>query len=162
VRIVVSRVACPRSSPTPCSPPRRRGAGALGVNIHFIDAREGELDMLKAGGFRVVRMDFAWEGTEKAKAVYDFTGYDRLVKSLDAHGLQPLFILDYRNPLYDEGLSPYTDAGRTAFANWAGAAAAHYKGHKVLWEMYNEPNGGFWTPKADVQSYIKLAWTSTF
>ncbi|BCM92542.1 hypothetical protein IAD21_04424 [Abditibacteriota bacterium] len=130
---------------------------ALGVNIHFTDAREGELKMLADGGFRVIRMDFGWSSTEKAKGVYDFSAFDRLVKGLDAHKLQPLFILDYSNPLYDEGLSPYSDSGRTAFANWAGAAAAHFKGHKVLWEMYNEPNGGFWKPKADVQSYIKLA-----
>ncbi len=130
---------------------------ALGVNIHFTDAREGELEMLAAGGFRVARMDFAWDSTEKTKGVYDFSAYDRLVKGLEAHQVQGLFILDYSNPLYDEGLSPYSDAGRMAFANWAGAAAKHFKGHKILWEMYNEPNGGFWRPKADVQSYIKLA-----
>ncbi|RYX82233.1 hypothetical protein EON83_20435 [bacterium] len=148
--------AQPQKGPHPALP-SVTVPGALGVNIHFTDAREGELEMLKAGGFRVIRMDFAWGATEKAKGVYDFSAYDRLIKSLDTHKLQPLFILDYSNELYDEGLSPYTDAGRTAFANWAGAAAKHFKGHKVLWEMYNEPNGGFWKPLAKVEDYIKLA-----
>ena len=27
----------------------------------------------------------------------------------------------------------------------------------LLWEMYNEPNIGFWTPKPDVRQYVKLA-----
>ena len=149
----------PGSTPKPHPAiPTLEVPGALGVNIHFTDAREGELEMMEAGGFRVARMDFAWSGTEKAKGVYDFLAYDRLIKGLEAHHIQPLFILDYANDLYDEGLAPHTEAGRAAFAKWAASAAAHFKGHKVLWEMYNEPNGdGFWKPKENVNDYIQLA-----
>src|SRR5206468_2517289 len=36
----------------------------LGVNIHFTDARPGELEMLAAAGFKFVRMDFDWARIE--------------------------------------------------------------------------------------------------
>ena len=41
--------------------------------------------------------------------------------------------------------------GRKAFARWAAAAARHFQGRGILWEVYNEPNTKFWKPKADVQ-----------
>ena len=53
------------------------------MNIHFTDPRPGEMEMLAAAGFRWVRMDFAWEGTEREKGKYDFSAYDRLMSALD-------------------------------------------------------------------------------
>lgn len=129
----------------------------LGVNIHFTDPRPGEMKMLAEAGFRWVRMDLAWNGTEREKGKYDFAAYDRLMEALKPHGIRALFILDYSNPHYDNGLSPHSDEGRRAFARWAAAAAQHFKGRGVLWEMYNEPNIFFWRPKPDVNQYVKLA-----
>jgi hypothetical protein len=55
-------------------------------------------------------------------------------------------------------LAPYSDEGRAAFARWAVAAARHFCGKRVLWEIWNEPNSGdFWRPKANVDRYIALA-----
>lgn len=138
----------------PSLPALRVPQGA-GVNIHFTDAKPGEMKML-SGAFRIVRMDFFWAGIEKEKGVYDFSHYDRLMKSLDEHKVRALFILDYGNPLYDQGLSPYTDEGRAAFARWVAAAARHFKGRGILWELFNEPNISFWKPKPNVADYIKL------
>jgi hypothetical protein len=129
----------------------------LGVNIHFTDAQPGEMDMLAAGGSRIVRMDFAWGGTEREKGRYDFSAYDRLMMALEPRGIRALFILDYSNKLYDNDLSPCSDEGRAAFARWAAAAAVHFQGRGILWEMYNEPNIFFWRPKPDVAQYAKLA-----
>ncbi len=129
----------------------------LGVNIHFTDPRPGEIEMLAAGGFQWVRMDFAWERTEQIKERYDFALYDRLMAVLKREGIRAVFILDYSNPLYDEGKSPYTDEGRAAFAHWAAVAAKHFEGQCILWEMYNEPNIKFWRPAPKVEDYIKLA-----
>jgi hypothetical protein len=127
-----------------------------GVNIHFTDPRPGEMKMLSQA-FRWVRMDFDWGGTERARGQYDFSAYDRLFKALDEHKIRPLFILDYGNALYDGGLSPHTDEGRAAMARWAAAAVTHFKGRGVLWEMWNEPNIGFWKPTPNVDDYILLA-----
>ncbi len=129
----------------------------LGVNIHFTDARPGEMEMLAAGGFTWVRMDLSWSGTERVKGEYDFRPFERLLDSLDKHGIRAMLILDYHNRFYDEGLSPYTDEGRAAFARWAAAAVAKFKGRGVLWEMYNEPNISFWKPRPNPPDYIKLA-----
>jgi polysaccharide biosynthesis protein PslG len=132
----------------------------LGVNIHFTDPRRGEMEMLARAGFRWVRMDFTWDAMERSKGVYDFSAWDRLIKALEAKHIRAVFILDYSHPLYDNGLSPASDEGRAAFARWAAAAARHFRGHGILWEMYNEPNlNHFWKPKADVQQYVKLALT---
>jgi hypothetical protein len=69
-----------------------------------------------------------------------------------------MFILDYSNRLYDDGLSPHTDDGRAAFAKWAAAAAVHFKGRGVIWEVWNEPNiKQFWKPQPNADDYAKLA-----
>ncbi|MGA2253243.1 MAG: cellulase family glycosylhydrolase [Thermoguttaceae bacterium] len=129
----------------------------LGVNIHFTDPRPGEVEMLAAAGFRWIRMDFAWEGIEREKGTYDFSSYDRLLATLDKHHIRAVFILDYANRNYDRGQSPSSDDGRRAMARWAAAAARHFRGRGILWEMYNEPNIFFWKPKPDVNQYAKLA-----
>lgn len=131
---------------------------AFGVNIHFhTKPPDGEMDMLAASGVAWIRMDFNWGATERKKGVYNFTDYDLLTASLRARHLGAIYILDYTNELYDDNLSPHTDEGRAAFAAWALAGANHFKGDKILWEMYNEPNIGFWKPKPNVQDYVKLA-----
>lgn len=154
VRPVESSFACPPSSNASVIPE------GFGVNIHFTDPNPGELNMLSGAGFRWVRMDFKWDATEKERGRYDFSAYDRLMTELDAHGVRALFILDYGNPLYDNGAPPRNETTRTAFVHWAVAAAKHFAGRGILWEVYNEPNHSlFWPPKPDVQEYIALAMT---
>jgi hypothetical protein len=132
----------------------------LGVNIHFTEARSGELKMLSDAGFRWVRMDFKWDETEKTRGVYDFSAYDGLVQELDEYSVHALFILDYGNPLYDGGAPPRTEETRQAFARWAVASANHFSGHGVIWEVYNEPNNpAFWPPKTNPTEYMMLART---
>ncbi|MCL2119597.1 MAG: cellulase family glycosylhydrolase [Planctomycetaceae bacterium] len=129
----------------------------LGYNIHFTDARPGELEMLAESGATIIRMDFGWDGTERQKGVYDFSAFERLTDSLEKHNIRPLYILDYSNRNYDQGLSPYSSEGRAAFAKWAAAAAVHFKDRGILWEMYNEPNIHFWKPEPKPEDYILLA-----
>lgn len=145
------------SAERPRFPPPLVVPEALGVNIHFTDPKPGEMEMLAGAGFRWVRMDFNWGGTERKAGEYDFGAYDRLMAALEPQGVRPVFILDYSNRLYDGGVSPASDEGRAAFAKWAAAAAKHFVGRGVVWEMYNEPNIGFWKPKPDVEAYAKLA-----
>jgi hypothetical protein len=129
-----------------------------GVNIHFTDPRPGEMEMLAAGGFRWVRMDFHWASIEKEKGVYDFSDYERLLAALKPYGIRALFILDYTNKLYDNDLPPHTDEGRQAFARFAAAAVKHFQGKGILWEMWNEPNiKQFWKPAPNAGDYSKLA-----
>jgi hypothetical protein len=116
------------------------------------------MKMLAAAGVHWVRMDFKWDLTEPAKGTFDFAPYDRLMSALAPFGLRALFILDYGNPLYDDGGPPRTEATRQAFARWAVAAARHFAGRGIIWETYNEPNNQmFWRPRPDVNEYAALA-----
>src|ERR1035437_7728058 len=83
----------------------------LGVNIHFSDARPGEMEMLATAGFHWVRMDFSWSGTEKERGKYDFSAYDRLLAALGAQKMRALFILDYGNKLYEPDRAVATEEG---------------------------------------------------
>jgi polysaccharide biosynthesis protein PslG len=130
----------------------------LGVNIHFIDPQPGEMKMIADAGFRWVRMDFKWDATERERGRYDFSAYDRLMAALQDYNIHALFILDYGNPLYDNGAPPRTPAAREAFARWAVAAAKRFSGRGVVWELYNEPNHQiFWPPRPNVSEYVELA-----
>ena len=153
--------------------PARRHSGGVGVNIHFVTGHARDLDLITNAGFRFVRMDFSWEAMERKAGVFDWTEYDELTAHLEQRGLRALYILDYVNGLYE----PMVDARRAvgepepeqhvasprhpgrvaAFARWAAAAAAHFRGRHGLWEIYNEPNGGFWRPKPDATEYTTLA-----
>jgi hypothetical protein len=128
----------------------------VGVNIHFTHAKPGELKLLADCGITWIRMDFFWAAIEKTPGVYDFANYDFLLHDLDADHIHPLFILDYGNPIYEK-VSPSTDAARSAFAKFAAASVTHFADRGVVWEMWNEPNGSFWKPKANVDDYAKLA-----
>jgi polysaccharide biosynthesis protein PslG len=129
----------------------------LGVNIHFTDAMTGELEMLRDGGFRFVRMDFTWAAIERKAGQYDFAAYDRLLAALEKNHLRAVLILDYGNPLFDGGNAPASEAGRAAFVRWVAASVTHFRNRGVVWEMWNEPNILFWKPKPDVASYAQLA-----
>ncbi|MBN2312629.1 MAG: cellulase family glycosylhydrolase [Sedimentisphaerales bacterium] len=130
----------------------------FGVNIHFTDEPR-DLDMIAAGGFNFIRMDLVWSKVEKVKGVYDFetSGYDALTKGCVRRGIQILYILDYSNELYESDRSIRTEAGRKAFAAFAGSAAKRYAGKGILWEIWNEPNlKHFWSPQPSAEDYCKL------
>jgi polysaccharide biosynthesis protein PslG len=144
----------------------------VGVNIHFTRGHVPDLDLIAAAGFKVVRMDFSWAGTERQEGQYDFAEYDALTADLERRGLRPYYILDYSNPVFEEPItsrdpvhgqerrdiaSPQHRGSVMAFARWAAAAAEHFKGRNVIWEIWNEPNIGFWKPKPDVAQYVALA-----
>jgi hypothetical protein len=143
-----------------------------GVNIHFTKGHETDLDMIAAAGFKIIRMDFGWQSTEREKGVYNWSDYDELTANLDKRGIRALYILDYSNPLYEEQIeskdpisgkitksvaAPNDPVSVEAFANWAAAAAVHFSGKNIIWEIWNEPNINFWRPAPDVVQYNKLA-----
>ncbi|HEX2950985.1 MAG TPA: cellulase family glycosylhydrolase [Armatimonadota bacterium] len=130
----------------------------MGVNIHFTGEPVRDLDMIKAGGWKFIRMDYHWTSIEKEKGVYNFSAYDQLTDALLKRGIRPLYILDYGNGLYNEPSGIRTEEGRQAFARFAAASVTHYKGKPILWELWNEPNGaGFWKPVPSAHEYMLLA-----
>ncbi len=144
----------------------------VGVNIHFVTGQTEDLDMIAAAGFKFIRMDFAWDATEPKRGEYDWNGYDELTANLEKRGIRAIYILDYVNAAYEKTVNathPFTHEAQqhtasprnpesiAAFARWSAAAAKHFHGHHILWEIYNEPNGFFWKPKPDAKEYAALA-----
>jgi hypothetical protein len=102
-----------------------------------------DFDQIKALGIKFVRRGFHWEGIEKVKGTYDFSAEDAVMKELHDRGLRVLGVIAFGNKLYQPVYS--SDEGRTAYANFAAALAAHYKDDHVIWEIWNEPNTmNFW------------------
>ena len=96
-----------------------------------------------------------WADIEQKAGVYDFSWYDKFVADLKTHGLEAHFILCYGNPVYTGSPwlhPPLTTAAIVAYGNFARAAAAHYAGQNVRFEVWNEPdNPTYWKsqPRAD-------------
>ncbi len=147
--------------------PAGGATSGVGVNIHFTRGHEADLDLIAAAGFKFVRMDFFWADIEHEKGTYDWSAYDELTANLERHGLCAYYIFDYSHPLYEETVtdknghsvlaSPHHPESVAAFARWAAAAARHFHGRHIVWEIWNEPNGSFWEPEADVKAYTTLA-----
>jgi len=145
----------------------------VGINIHFTRGHEQDLDLMAAAGIKFVRQDLYWAGTEPRKGEYDWSEFDDLLTQLDRRGMHAYLILDYSHPLYEHDVtatnpitgetgerttaSPQHPESIAAFANWAAAAARHFHGRGVIWEIWNEPNISFWQPKPDVEQYTALA-----
>lgn len=131
----------------------------FGVNIHFTQPDPGEANLLAAAGFRFVRMDLFWHTIEREiPGRYDFSAYDTLVNVMAARNIRIVFILDYGNDLYGGGNAHHFDEGRAAFARFAAAAARHYRGKGIIWEIWNEPNlEHFWHGPPDPAYYNRVA-----
>ncbi|MFE4119954.1 cellulase family glycosylhydrolase [Priestia sp. YIM B13486] len=129
----------------------------LGVNIHFT-GNPIDIDLIKDAGFKIVRQDILWENVEKERGVYNFksSGYDELNTALIQNDIRPYFILDYSNKLYEKNQSIVTKKGQDAFVKYVKEVTTRYKGEGVIWEIWNEPNSGFWEPKPNIKEYSSL------
>lgn len=150
----------PATQPAVPVPPDSRDLfSRLGVNVHFTQDDQA-LDAARSAGFTWVRMDLTWAQVERTPGVYDFSPWDQLLASLEVRGMKALFILCYGNSLYtgDARTPPTTAAQIQAFGNYAEAAARHFAGHGVRYEVWNEPNSSaFWPPAPDPAQYAALA-----
>ncbi|MBZ0255186.1 cellulase family glycosylhydrolase [bacterium] len=142
--------------------PHFRIPDCLGVNIHFVDPDDKEMDMIQTAGFGVVRMDLKWQAVEREKGVYDFSGYKKLTEAMRKRNQIPLYILDYSNPLYEENRAVTTPEGRKAFARFAVEALVRLGQGPVIWEIWNEPNlEQFWDVQPSAEDYVLLVETTS-
>lgn len=132
----------------------------FGACLHYAQ-RKGRVplnyELLRRAGGRWARDEYAWGLVEPQRGVYQFPDYnDRYFREAMAHGVRPLMILDYGNPNYDDGNAPTSDEAQSAFAEYAYQMVSRYKDVCKHWEVYNEPNIGFWRPKPDAVAYTRL------
>ncbi len=115
---------------------------SCGVQLKGNNFNDETLQKVHDMGFRIVRRGLYWNAVEKEKGKYDFSSFDPQMNRAKELGIQVIGCLFGGNKMYeDDGRGGVkTAAGREGFANFAAAAAEHYKGYNVLWEIWNEPN----------------------
>ncbi len=95
-------------------------------------------------GFRIVRRGLYWSAIEKERGVYTFDSYDpQLAKARELGMTTVLTLFGSNQKLYDnagQDRAIVTEESRQGFAKAAAAAAAHFKGQSVIFEIWNEPN----------------------
>jgi len=139
-------------------PPARSAEALLpnslfGINTAFGPTTpdlEARLRALQNAGIKWGRQDFNWKRIEKTRGQYDWEPYDRLVEQCRQHGLLLFGNLAYGPEFHD----PRTPEGVEAYCGLARAAAQRYAGKVDHWQIWNEPNGGYW--RGSPEQYARL------
>jgi hypothetical protein len=111
-----------------------------------------------AAGFSYTRTDLQWMKVEPKPSEYNWAAYDRIVREAQTKGMGTLFVLGLGHPVYTGGdrTPPRTEQQLEAFSRYVAAAAGHFRGKLVAFEVWNEPNGFFWPPTPSAEEYGKL------
>ncbi|MES9992280.1 MAG: Ig-like domain-containing protein [Candidatus Thiodiazotropha sp.] len=120
-------------------------------------------DEIQNAGFTWVRSRLLWKAIETTPGVYNWTvapNYDRIANEFNNRGIGVLFMVTYHNDTAYSGLSgnpPFNATGRRNFGNFLKAAAAHFKGRKIMFEIGNEPNiKQFWPVDANNNGSVTM------
>jgi len=115
----------------------------LGVQTHFSQGWSlSLLDKAKSLGVDEIRDSQPWNIVETTPGVYNYTSqltsYMGKTASL---GMDAILVFGANNPLYDGGQTPYTAAGRAAYAKYVVATLNKYGDTVKAIEVGNEFNG---------------------
>lgn len=101
------------------------------------------LDLMTATGVGTVRVMMPWAGMEPAPGEYDWGRVDMIVDAANARGMSVLGTL-VSSPGWavEPGLPAVSSppASAATYGDFAGAAAAHFRGRVGAYEIWNEPN----------------------
>ena len=125
----------------------------FGINTAFqphTSNLEAILQKMQEAGIKWGRQDFTWRRIEKEKGQYQFQDYDRLVDLCHKYGLLLFGNLAYAPGFHD----PRTPEGVEAYCNFVRQTVKHFAGKVKFWQIWNEPNGGFW--KGTPAEYARL------
>jgi polysaccharide biosynthesis protein PslG len=141
---------------------------ALGIALENAEysapaAADRELAEIAASGARWIRLDIKWVDVQRrGRRSWDWSRHDAYIARARARGLQVLANLAYSPPWArprgtSDKFAPNSARRRAAFARFAAAAAARYRGSVGAFEIWNEPNNGiFWQPRPSAGSYAAL------
>lgn len=138
----------------------------LGVQTHFSQNwNTAILDKIAALGVTEIRDSQPWATVEKTTGSYVFTPtLTNYMAQADNRGIGALLTFASANTLYDSGYTPYTAAGRQAYANYIVTVLKKYPGQVQEIEIWNEFNTGNFTGPAGSDSaaaytaLLKTVW----
>lgn len=132
------------------------GTNLIGSDPEIVDRSMRAMNTL---GVSLLRMDIAWPAVEPADGVWNWAATDAVVDSARRHGIEVLGILDY-TPAWAAGRAgPISErpASAARFGEFAADAARHLAGRVETFEIWNEPNGGYYfRPGPDPRAYTAL------
>lgn len=113
-------------------------------------------------GWQSPRTGSEWNGIEKTAGVYDFSGWANNFAPYRKENNKIVYLVTYNNPIYNgrtdimaRQYGPKTKEEFDAYAKYA-AKAAELNPDIKYFELYNEPNIGFWKPNPNVDDYTYL------
>lgn len=154
-----------RTSPALATPASSRTAAASRNNVFGVDTGIGSLrhddrvralKLLKAAGCKWVRVGIYWPwidrkmGSAADTSTRDWTTQDDYINDAIAYGMTVIGeIHGYAAWANGHAGKPYyVPADTSAYDQFAKDAVARYQGRVHYWEVWNEPNGPFWTDTA--------------
>jgi len=130
------------------------GTGAEELSERF-GLVHGDPEFLAELGSGWNRHDFTWAGIEREKDVFDFGEFPARVERSLALGVNLLPILDY-NPAWDPDVSPADEETLDYWARYVERTVGQFVGQLRYWQVWNEPNYGFWKPESNPRDYAEL------
>jgi hypothetical protein len=117
----------------------------FGVVTHFAkDWPTDIIPLIAKAGIARVRDEQPWRKVEKDPGQYGFPPrLGSYMSALAAEKIDPLIVLAFSNPLYDNDKTPFDDTGRAGYAAYAAAVAGRYRGQVSAVEVWNEYSGSF-------------------
>lgn len=106
-----------------------------------------------------IRHDFAWDAIEPQQGVFTWSGFDQLVSAARTRNVNVIATISYTPPWANGGYTnhDYQPSSADQFGQFAGQVAARYAAQGVhTYEIWNEPNIGFWQPKPDPAYYTTV------
>ncbi len=138
----------------------------FGVMTHFAKGWPTDIiPLIGKAGIHRIRDEQPWRKIEKSRGSYIFpAAFVSYMDALKAHHIDPLLVLAFSNPLYDNDRTPFSDEGRLAFAAYAAAVANRYRDGVSALEIWNEYNGSFCNGpcKADRPAYYAQMLKPTY
>ncbi|MFG0247532.1 MAG: hypothetical protein ACF8OB_01490 [Phycisphaeraceae bacterium JB051] len=134
-----------------------------GIAIHPHRQHEFEnidilINRIKDAGIQWTRYDIGFAHVVTAGQHMNFERFDLIVDQLHSQNIQTVAILqgfDWEISHAHPELVPLYNHPQ-AWENYVRATVSRYKDRIKVWEIWNEPDGGFWKPKPDAQQYVKL------
>ena len=153
-----------------------RGRPATAGEFHGVVSQgnltDADYDRMRAGKVGTLRVNLRWSTIQPhagtPQAAWNWAPYDAVVARAAGRGIRILPALDAPSP---QGIPdpPVNQAGRRAFADFAGAVAARYGRGGSFWsgqpatvpfkafQIYNEQNGpAYWRARPNPRDYGKL------
>ncbi|MBC7287865.1 MAG: beta-galactosidase [Armatimonadetes bacterium] len=118
---------------------------------HEFDQREQELSLMQQAGIRWARADFTWAYFQPQRDKWQFERYDQLVASAAQYGVELLPILCYNVDWAFPAHEHLED-----WCRYVATVVARYRDRIRYWEVWNEPNIGFWKPRPNPEEYARL------